>query len=330
MEFKFNGIDRLQEKLDAELKSMGLSPEFTKNLAYQDTLDRIRSELRSVEDAKQLGAYVNTYTEKNRIYVTSDTSRKWTDGAREMISIFLEGENILRVTKQIDYNPIRMKDGKTEYKKGFFELETRRKNDGFMTITENNAVAYSDNLAERFCENSVSASKATYDELGIMKEYESRNFPSGRLEQSIKEASFDSAIFLARTAFNFRPYIDYSQRVFVRRQAFDVAFISVEDRQNNFEFHGELPMNNEHGIRRINVQPQVNFLVHYGQIAIPKMTDKEITEILEKEQYMSPEVEERLKQMAEYRKEYTYDSREDPHFINTYASSLEQGQKLPR
>ena len=47
MEFKFNGIDRLQEKLDAELKSMGLSPEFTKNLAYQDTLDKIKCDFTS-------------------------------------------------------------------------------------------------------------------------------------------------------------------------------------------------------------------------------------------------------------------------------------------
>lgn len=198
------------------------------------------------------------------------------------------------------------------------KIEQKLANESIATISEDGSITFISNAGGAHinrhkrddCCRSFSSSKEYYTSYGILRDYDCVSTPDTSLGRSLDDV--DIELLLERP----RKYglnLGFTRESY-RRNTFDTARVEISDEMRCKKFNGILPL--RYGLREMSIE-SLDFS-DVQDIFIPQLSREEIEERIQRED--NPKVREGLRMLAEGRENYSYDSRTDEHYVNTFAN----------
>lgn len=166
------------------------------------------------------------------------------------------------------------------------------------------------------CNNSVWQENERYSAEGIMTKKEIINYKRGEINDDYKTVSIDRMLYIPRKSkIAFDEFIEslISKKTTISREYLDTARIFINDKENNRVFASSVPLNQENGLRNMEVED--HYLNAPAEVFIPPVEDWEIDLMITSES--NPKVQEGLEHLASGRNKYSYDSTTDKLFERT-------------
>ena len=214
----------------------------------------------------------------------------------------------IRIEEKASWQAI---DGSWVNEKDIIEVLASIDKSGFITMFKNCSSLNDFECKKGECNNIVSSEKCYYTSNGVMIDREYKQYGTGPLSVDISRANVDSALLIARNAFNYGFWHDkFISRTLLTRRKIDTARLVIEDKQKNIFYTGIVTLNGEHGYRDMamlggNFDYPIDYIINPLPI-------EEINRILEMEN--NPKVRDALRELAKGREDFYYDSTKDPSF----------------
>lgn len=310
----------LQEKLDDKISKLGIDEKFKENPAYDSALSEIQEVI----------TQMNIPQENNEIIVSEKTGSiafEWTSEFGDSYSLRISSSkpNSFRCVQVEEQIPPEDKKEQVIRKKVVVEKIATIDEAGNISLVTNGAVIHNINCPSGKYNNSTWAEKKMYTSNGVMCNREYKSFPDAQLTGSLDEAIVDSLLFIPRQAFVAGFWDNkYETHTFLVRDKLDTAKIVFEDKINGIMYRAITPLNQEHGLRDMELLPGYE---HCPQdIVISPLSQEQIDAMIQREN--NPKIQEGLKSYAVDRDVYSYDSKKDKNFY--LSTNLSEEATLPQ
>lgn len=201
------------------------------------------------------------------------------------------------------------------------EIDSKFANESIATISEDGSITFITNAGSARinrrksddCYHSFSSSKSYYTSYGILRDYDYASTPDTSLGRSFDDVDIELLLEWPRK-YGLNIGFIRGSRASYRRNTFDTARVEFSDGMRGKKFNGIFPL--RYDLREMNIG---GFEFSDVQdIFIPQLSREEIEERIQRED--NPKVREGLRMLAEGRENYSYDSRTDEHYVNTFAN----------
>lgn len=302
---KTYSVRELRDNLITVLMDLGLDKKLVANPSLASILVQFESVISSMNMGEKSSSVIAFQDDKTIKFKYSDTNSTY-----EM-SISVLSDNSFKYLVEETKQPFRAVDGKEIRQKVISEGIAEVKIDGESTFEVHYGYLDDIDCKQNECNVSNSARKTVYDKSGIEIE---KNFVSNNTYKqsfSMDNLPYTGSLGMAREALvpgslsNSR----YVYKEIVRRDKFDTARVSIDDRDRERKFNSVVELSGEHGYRNMYIAGN-----SFGPRTIQNLTTYQIEEMLNKE--TNPRVKEGLKEYAAGRDVYFYSSADDPYFVS--------------
>lgn len=300
-------VAELKNNMLSKLFDLGISPKFKENPALSSALAEIdglielipQDKITDEPKVKQLDKAI-TFTcvdEDDNAYALGLTSYDSTS-----FKCFLLTE---KSTVSADEVPVQQRE--------VIEKIVSLEGNNYLTITTSGSTIDNYNVEIGRCNNSVWQEIENYSASGIMLKKEISNFKRGELKEDFKTVSIDSMLYIPRKALLANDeFVEElrTRRSVLSREYLDTAYYYVEDKENGTFFSSSVPLNQEKGLRSMEVDDV--YTKAPKEVFIPPVEDWEIDLMITSES--NPKVQDGLKSLSNGRSNYSYDSSTDKRF----------------
>lgn len=288
-------VKELKENLVEKVLELGIDPKFKENPAFASVLGRIESLIEDMNMPEKLG----NISVKEDGEISFDCIRN--SDEKYSFSIFSSSPD--------EFSCIRTKESRSSAdsrEKKVDELKAKISDNGFITLTQNDATAYNHNYAS---ENDFVYGKKEfyYISNGIMRDRTEVVFPAvKKVFGNFDRLNAADILSLPRNA-NINGN-NYAIRTKFTRDKLDTARYDYKN-MDGTNAHAVIPLSEQYGLREM----WPDFDSSKKEIIIPPKSKEEIVAMLQKES--NPKVREGLAKLAVGREEYYYNSNEDKDFV---------------
>ena len=302
-------LEELEKNLVDKILKLGVDSSFLENPAFSTALNNIINIINNI-------APLN----KDKIIVVENNSLITFEYflGNEKVKFSLYCENPKEFKCLCDRMPTNysIPDLNTVKTRNIIEQDTILKDNGEIVI-DKNGVMLSDNKLTldkqrdiKNCNSHTLAEKHKYSKDGIETLNLAKHYDSVFADK-LTSPNVAGTLRIAHEAFNTNSsfYYDYQSSLSLERQYLDTARYILNDKKNNTKFSSMVTLNHEHSLR--NMQPsQVQPI---SEVVISGISINEIEEMISKEK--NPTIANGLRQLANGRQYFQYNSENDPNFI---------------
>lgn len=321
----FSNLKDLRKNLNSGACDLGIDSEFLKHPAYESVISEINS----------LISQMNISVDSENIVVGEENgtfSFRWVSSVGDDYHMVISssGPNSLRAIRTTSKTPFIGTNGQMIHSKDIIEVVADYdEGNKLVTITMNGSMLDDARCKTGVSNNTTWSKRRIYNDKGVMTESEYKGFPTGDLLESVDSAKTASALCIPRNAFNFGMWHNlYISRELLRREYLDTARILVENKVDNFRYFASTQLNAEHGVRDMRLVG--GYDPYPAEVTIPQLSTNQISYLIGLED--NPVVQEGLREYAQGRENYFYDSSMDSNFERSggkKASSLsETGRRV--
>ena len=154
-----------------------------------------------------------------------------------------------------------------------------------------------------------SVERRVYTKRGVMYEREHKVYATRKGEGYFHRVGAKEMLLLARQAFDYGPWSDtYNRRTLLRREMLDTARLVYENRGNESNYYGVVPLHKGNSLKDLVIDGEYN-KYPMKDVEIPALTEGEVAELLARE--TDEKIAEGLGFFAQGRTTYTYKSVEN-------------------
>jgi len=300
-------VKELRDKLVEHVLGLGINSKFKENPAFSSVISQIDN----------LIAQMNMFEASEKVTADEENNRitfEWRSQTGEKYSMIIScpKPETIEAIKVEEKTAFIGKNGKLIKEKNVIEnIATLDKYGGINLISNSSTIDNVDCQIGK-CNNTTSSERKYYISKGIMTEREYKGFSTAELSVDLDKAKIDEMLIIPRNAFIIgSPWHNkYDSRTLLVRDKLDTARIASEDRTKGIEYRAITPLDQEHGLRNMNLSGGND---PYPQdIEIFPLSQEEIETMIENEN--NSKVEEGLRELAKGRTTYSYDSSKDEKF----------------
>lgn len=303
-------VKELRSDFVSKLLSLGISPDFTLNPALSSVLAEIDILIGSM-GIKDDEDKVKVSQESNLI---SFTYRDEYDNA------YILGINLIDPKNPRNFQCIFIKEeySKTNAEEPFQQRTTIKKDielelNNYLNMTTFGAVTDDLHCQLDTCNNKTWSETSQYSSTGIMLTKEEIDYGRTVIDDPLMKVDTYTLLYIPhkdRFASSKESRSLQKSRTIIRRKFLDTASLYKEDKINSTQFSSIVPLNQENGLRDMNVDE-----IYYNgpkEVFIPPLENWEIDLMITSE--ANPIIQESLKNLSTGREDFTYDSTKDPTF----------------
>lgn len=300
-----NKVSELRNNLTEKLIKMSFDSKLIENPSFSSMISQFIGVIISMNLGEKANDVLVTQEDEmvNFKYDGENSSYK--------ITISVLSNNSFKYFLEEEKKPWRAIDGKYVREKIISEGIAEVNENGNSTLQANYGYLNDFNCSERDCNVSDAARRIVYDVNGIEIERSYLAHDTYKQIFSIDDLPYSSILNNARQAFNIGSFAsnNYSYREIVRRDKFDTARISIDDKSQNKKYSSIVQLNGEHGYQSMFVAGN-----SYGPRTIMNLSECQIEDILSREK--NEKVRAGLMEYAQGRDVYFYSSNEDPYYVS--------------
>ncbi|MCX4365182.1 MAG: hypothetical protein OSJ70_05360 [Bacilli bacterium] len=300
-------VSELKNGILSKLYELGISPKFKENPAFSSALSEINGlinniPLDNIDDEPKVKQFDKAIT----FTYTDDSDIAYALGLTSYDS------NSIKCFLLTEKSSI-PKDGEPMHQRSVIEKTISLEGKNNLSITTLGSTIDNYQCPIDKCNNSVWQETEKYSSCGLMLKKEIVHYTRGELNENFKTASIDSMLYIPRKALiasdeNIESL--RSRRTVISREYLDTAHLFIDDFANNLTFSSSVPLNQESGLRNMNIdEVYMNFP---KEVFIPPVEDWELDLMICGES--NPKVQEGLKDLSHGRVNYSYDSTMDKKF----------------
>lgn len=299
-----SNVSELRKNLVDKVLDLGIGSEFLEHPAFIPVLGEVSSLIgnMNVEDPERV--HVSEYGEKIVFEYKNSVGDRY---SFELTA----GETSVRCVRVEEPHSFVGNDGSTVRRKEAIEM-IARVDDGEVFVTKNYG-----SLNNIGCDNvhynlASSVEKCIYDKNGVMREKEHKYYGPRKGEGYIHRVGAKELLSFARWVPNYTTWNDsYSSRTLLRRDKLDTAVLVYQDRNTRHEYHGVVPLHQEHGLRDMYIANGYN-TYPVPQITIYPLLQEEVDAMISRES--DERVADGLRKYAEGRTSYSYSSEDSGQY----------------
>ena len=298
-----SSVVELRENIVDKVIELGVCLDFLENPAFITALSEINGliEEMNIEDPsvilvdKSKGYHSFSYINPN--------------GDKYKLGISCPDERTVKCVRELETRSFEGGDGHVVRHKAVIEQLAKYGDHGEVIIITNTGSV--DNIC---CDNhhynmNNSVERRVYTKRGVMYEREHKVYATRKGEGYFHRVGAKEMLLLARQAFDYGPWSDtYNRRTLLRREMLDTARLVYENRGNESNYYGVVPLHKGNSLKDLVIDGEYN-KYPMKDVEIPALTEGEVAELLARE--TDEKIAEGLGFFAQGRTTYTYKSVEN-------------------
>ena len=298
-----SSVLELKENIVDEVLELGAKIGFLENPAFTVALAEVNAYIKEVGMEDPSVILVDSSNETLSFSYTAG------DGDKYKFDLSCPDENTVRFIRIDEPHTYVGMSGSVVRKKSALEHIIKLEEHGDVVVITNKGAI--DNVG---CDNhhynmTNYVEKRVYTQRGVMYEREIKTYPVRKGEGYFHRVGVKEMLLLARQAFDYGPWADkFEKRTFLRREMIDTAKLVYEDRKNENNYVGIVPLKSEGSLRDLVIADEYN-TYPMKDVVIPALTEAEVADLLARE--ANEKVAEGLGYFAQGRTSYCYNSVEN-------------------